>query len=229
MTGDMKTLAVTVNKGGVGKTTVCKSIATSAVAAGLNVLILDMDTQQNSTKWGRRRLEIQKKPLPLVRFTTEGDLADELKNAEAAGCDLVIIDTPPGRSSEAPAAVEAADLVLIPCVAEDVDSFDGIPKTARLARVTGKKAVGMLNCATPGSRFQIETAKAVMDVVGIPMLPVILHRLTVHRDANTKGLTAQELEPDSRAAAEVAALWEWISAELQTSTNALVHKKQGVA
>jgi chromosome partitioning protein len=53
--------------------------------------------------------------------------------------------------------------------------------------------------------------------------------MTVHRDANTKGLTAQELEPDSRAAAEVAALWEWISAELQISTNALVHREQGVA
>jgi chromosome partitioning protein len=225
MGDDMKTLAVTVNKGGVGKTMLAKSLGTAAWLSGLNVLILDMDTQQNSTKWGRRRAELQSKPLPLVRFTTEGDLEDEMTRARQAGCDLVIIDTPPGRSSEAAAAVEAADLVLIPCVAEDVDSFDGVPKTARLARTAGKRAVGLLNCATPGSRTQAETARAVMEVIGIPLAPVILHRFSVHRDSNPKGLTAQETEPESRAAAEVAALWEWVSAELQMSTSAVVHKR----
>ena len=214
----MKTLAI------AGKTTLSKSLATAAVAAGFTVLLIDMDTQQNSTKWGRRRSDMQKRPLPIVRFSTENDLADEVKRAEYAGCDLVIIDTPPSRSSEAPAAIEMADLVLIPCVAEDVDSFDGVPKTARVARVTGKPAVGILNCATPGSRFQEETAKAVMDVVGISMAPVILHRLKEHRDANPKGLTANEFEPHSRAAAEVIALWDWVSAELHMGTIAHVHK-----
>lgn len=34
-----------------------------------------------------------------------------LADAESAGCDFVFIDTPPGRSSEAPAAVECADVV----------------------------------------------------------------------------------------------------------------------
>ena len=115
----MKSLAVAVNKGGVGKTMTCKTIATAAAAAGLNVLLLDMDTQQNSTKWGRRRAEFQKLDMPIVRFTTENDLADEIKKAEAAGCDLVVIDTPPGRSSEAPAAVDSVDLVIIPCIAEE--------------------------------------------------------------------------------------------------------------
>ena len=225
----MKTLAVSVNKGGVGKTTTSKTIATLAVEAGLNVLLLDMDTQQNSTKWGRRRAELQRLPLPLVRFTTENDLPDELKRAEQAGCDLVVIDTPPGRSSEAPAAIEAADLVLIPCAAEDVDSFDGVPKTARVARVSETPAAGLLNMATPGSRYQEETARAVLDVVGIPMVPVVLHRFAQHRDANPKGLTAQELDPASRAAAEAKALWAWVCAELQLSTNALVHKQNGDA
>ena len=62
-----------------------------------------------------------------------------LRCARAADCDLVIIDTPPGHSTQAPAAVEAADLVLIPCTPE-IDSFDGLPRTARLARTTGKPA-----------------------------------------------------------------------------------------
>ncbi len=50
----MRTIAVTINKGGVGKTTLTKSLATAATDAGLNVLILDMDTQENAASWGRR-------------------------------------------------------------------------------------------------------------------------------------------------------------------------------
>jgi chromosome partitioning protein len=47
----MRTIAITINKGGVGKTMLTKSIATAATLAGLNVLVLDMDTQQNATSW----------------------------------------------------------------------------------------------------------------------------------------------------------------------------------
>jgi chromosome partitioning protein len=184
-----------------------------------------MDTQQNSVKWSRRRASQQGNQLPLVRFTTEGDLADELDRARAAGCDLAIIDTPPGRSSEAPAAVEAADLVLIPFVAEDVDAFDGVPPTARLARMAGKPAAGILNFAFPGSKAQEETARGVLDAIGLPMAPVILQRFNAHRDANPKGLTAQEFEPGSRPAQDVEALWKWVCSELQNSTSAHVHKK----
>ena len=203
----MKVVAISVNKGGVGKTTLTKSLATAAVASNHLVLILDMDTQQNATNWGRRRQSLKDKELPIVWFSTENDLQMHLEKAKKAGCELVIIDTPPGRSSEATAAIEAADLVLIPCVAEDVDSFDGVPRTARVALKSDAITAGVLNCATPGSRTQQETAQAVMDTIGIPLAPVILHRFTAHRDANPRGLTALEYEPESKAAAEVVALW----------------------
>ena len=204
--GDMKIVAVAINKGGTGKTTITKSVATAAAATGLNVLVLDVDSQENSRKWGNRRKERNPyKILPVVKFTTENSLPDELEQAKRAGCDLVVIDTPPGRSTEAVAAVEAADLVLIPFEADDQNSFDGIPKTARLARASETPTVGILNKATPNSRSQIETAKLVCEAANIPMAPVVMHRYVQHRDANPKGMTAQELEPDSTAAAEIAA------------------------
>src|SRR3954469_20710312 len=221
---EMKTIAVAINKGGTGKTTMTKSIATAAAAAGLNVLVLDVDSQENSRKWGNRRKERNPyKILPVVKFTTENSLPYELEQAKRAGCDLVVIDTPPGRSTEAVAAVEAADLVLIPFEADDQDSFDGIPKTARLARASETPTVGILNKATPNSRSQVETAKLVCEAANIPMAPVVMHRYVQHRDANPKGLTAQELEPGSTAAAEIATLWDWLSAELQLTKSAHVH------
>ena len=98
----MRTIAITINKGGMGKTMLTKSLATAATSAGFNALVLDMDTQQNATSWGRRRSKQQDKPLPLTRFTTEHDLTEELQRAESAGCDLVFIDTPPGTQQRSP-------------------------------------------------------------------------------------------------------------------------------
>jgi len=219
----MHTVAITINKGGVGKTTMTKNLATGATAAGLNVLVLDMDTQQNATTWGRRRSKQHNKPLPLTRFITERDLPEELQRAESAGCDLVLIDTPPGRSSEAPAAVEASDLVLIPFW-NDQDAYEGVAKTAMLVRRMGKPAFGILNFATPNSRSHEETARTVLEAIPLPLAPVVLHRYDAHRLANVKGLTAQEIEPASVAANEVTALWDWLSAVLQLSTSAVVHK-----
>jgi chromosome partitioning protein len=216
----MKTVAIAINKGGAGKTTITRSLATAATAAGLNVLVLDMDIQQSATQWGRRRDE----SLPLVRFTTENDLAAELERAKAAQCDLVIIDTPPGRGSEAPAAVEAADFVLIPFTA-DIEAFEQLPRTARLARTTGKIAIAVLNQATPNSRSEESAARGVLEALSLPMAPAVLHRFKVHRDASRRGLTAQELEPASKAAAEIGALWDWLGAELQLSTSAPVHMR----
>jgi chromosome partitioning protein len=227
MADDMKVVVVAINKGGTGKTMTTKSLATAAAAAGLNVLILDMDSQENARKWGARRIERNPyKVLPVVKFTTETSLPDELQQARRAGCDLVLIDTPPGRSPEAVAAVEAADLVLIPFEADDQDSFDGIPKTARLARSSETPAVGILNKATPNSRGQAETARMVCEAANVPMAPVVMHRYHQHRDANPKGLTAQEFEPGSIAAAEVGALWDWLGAELQLGTRADVHRRK---
>ncbi len=219
----MRTIAVTINKGGVGKTTLTKSLATAATAAGLNVLILDMDTQENATSWGQRRTKHHHRPLPLTRFTTERSLSAELQRAEEAGCDLVFIDTPPGRNSEAPAAVECSDVVLIPFW-NDQDAYEGVARTALLVKRLGKSAIGVLNFATPNSRSHEDTARLVLEAIPLLMAPVVLHRYDLHRLANPKGLTAQELEPGSVAAQEIAALWTWFSATWQMSTDAHVHK-----
>lgn len=221
----MRTIAISINKGGQGKTTLTKTLATAAADAGFNVLVLDVDTQQNSVGWRKRRDKQQKKPLPLIRFASEKDLLDELKRAESAGCDLVLIDTPPGRSSEAMAGCEAAELILIPFW-NDQDSYEGVATTALLARRLGRKAIGVLNFATPNSKSHEETAREVLKVVGLPMAPVILHRYDAHRLANIKGMTAQELEPESSSASEIKALWKWFSSTVQLSKSAIVHKNK---
>ncbi len=213
----MRIIAIAMQKGGVGKSTLTRSLAVAGTEAGLNVLALDMDAQQSTRQWRDRR----DAPLPLVIFTTEIDLGRELDKARSAGCDLVLIDTPPARSTEAPAAVEVADLVLMPC-SPDIEAYEQLPRTLRLARTTGKPAAVVLTMATPNSRSEEETARGVFEAIGAIMVPAVIHRLKAHRDASREGVTPQELEPDGKAAAEINALWQWVCAELQIGTRAQV-------
>ncbi len=211
----MRTFAISINKGGVGKTTVAKTLATAATTAGLNVLILDVDTQQNSVGWRKRRDKQQAdKPLPMALFCGEKDLLDQLERAEHAGCDLVLIDTPPGKSTEAMAAVEAAEMVLVPFW-NDQDCYEGVATTAVLAKRLSKPAVGIFNFATPHAKSHEDTARKVLNAIGLPMSAAILHRYDVHRLANIKGLTAQEMDPGSPAALEIEGLWDWFCAYVQ--------------
>jgi chromosome partitioning protein len=218
----MKIIAVAVAKGGVGKSMVTRSLSTAAGLDGLNVVALDMDTQQTTTQWGRRR---EAGTMPLVRFTTENDLASELSRAKAAKCDVVFIDTPPARSSEAPAAIEAADFVLIPSTA-DIEAFEQLNRTVRLARTCGVEAAGILNLATPNSRSEEEATRGVFEAIGLNMAPAILHRYKVHREAARTGHSAQEIEADSKAALEIVALWIWVYATVQIGKGARVHKSR---
>jgi chromosome partitioning protein len=99
-----------------------------------------------------------------------------------------------------------------------------LPRTARLARTTGKTAVVVPNFVQPNSRSEQDAIRGVAEAQGFPTVPVALHRFNVHRDGSLRGLTAQELQRDSRAAAEVGLLWDWLRSELQLTTIAIVHK-----
>ena len=217
----MKVISVAMQKGGVGKSTLTRSLAVAAVQEGLNVLVLDMDNQQSTRQWRDRR----EAPLPLVSFTTEIDLPRELERARSAGCELVLIDTPPARSTEAPAAVEYSDLVLVPCT-PDIESYEQLPRTLRLARTSETPAAVVLTMATPNSRSEQDTAREVIKAMGGAQMVAVIHRLKVHRDASREGLSAAELEPGGKAASEIAGLWSWIGSELQLSTSANVHKRK---
>jgi chromosome partitioning protein len=218
-----KVVAVTINRGGQGKTMLCRSLGVLAGNVGLAVLVADMDTQENSTTWRKRRPSIRQ--LPLVEFTTEKSLKDVIERARLADCDLVLIDTPPGRSTEAAAAVEECDLALVPCNGE-IESFEGLPRTARLARTTGKRAVVVPNWVGPGSFTEERTIRGMAEKEGLPAAPVALHRYTVHKEASLLGLTATELEPQSKAAIELQALWDWLCTDLQLIASAPVHKQE---
>ncbi|SNR67880.1 ParA family protein [Paracoccus sediminis] len=205
----MQIITIAMQKGGVGKSTLVRSLAVAAARDGLSVLILDMDAQQSVSQWGERR----EAEMPVVVFSTENELPRRLEQAKGAA-DLVIIDTPPARSTEAPAAVEIADLVLIPTT-PDVEPLEQMPRTLRLCRGFDRPVWAVINMANPTGQAEVTQTREVIEAMGAKAAPVVLHRRKAHRDASASGQSVQELDANSKAANEVANLWAWVRAEMQ--------------
>ncbi|MBO9710644.1 MAG: ParA family protein [Caulobacter sp.] len=213
----MKTVAIAMQKGGVGKSMLTRSIAVAAAHDGLNSAVFDMDPQQTSVMWRLRRAHLAQQ-LPVTDFVPELNLVDELERMRDAGCDLVVIDTPPARSSEALCAVEHADLVLIPCT-PSIESYEQVHRTSKAARMAGKRSIAVLNLATPNSQTEARVSRAVFESFELEMAPVVLHRRAQHRDAGAEGLTAIDAITESKAKAEIGKLWTWLCSELSFQVN----------
>lgn len=208
----MQVITIAMQKGGVGKSTLARSLAVAAARDGLSVLIVDMDAQQSVSQWAERR----EADMPVVVFSTENELPKKLAQAKEAA-DLVIIDTPPARSTEAPAAVEVADLVLIPTT-PDVEPLEQMPRTLRLCRGFSRPVFAVINMANPTGSTEVTQTREVIEAMGAQTASVVLHRRKAHRDASASGLTAQEIDVESKAAQEVSKLWEWVRAALQMNS-----------
>ena len=205
----MQVITIAMQKGGVGKSTLARSLAVAAVRDGLSVLMIDMDSQQSVSQWAERR----EGDMPVVVFSTENELPKKLAQAKGVA-DLVIIDTPPARSTEAPAAVEVADLVLIPTT-PDVEPLEQMPRTLRLCRGFSRPVFAVVNMANPTGPAEVVYTREVIEAMGAKIAPVVLHRRKAHRDASASGQTVQEVDPKGKAATEVDNLWAWVRAELQ--------------
>lgn len=97
----MKTITITHQKGGVGKTTIALNLA-FAFKDNLKVAILDLDPQRSAQNMSKM---IQDKG---IEFIPKEDFKDNMDY------DVVIIDTPPYLSNLLPIYLKMSDLVIIP-------------------------------------------------------------------------------------------------------------------
>ena len=106
----MPVIAIISQKGGAGKTTLAIHLAAAAQDAGRVALIIDTDPQATASQWAAWRGDTP----PEVIDSPPPRLAAKVAAAQSQGAELIVIDTPPHADSAARAAVEVADLVLIP-------------------------------------------------------------------------------------------------------------------
>ena len=143
-------------------------------------------------------------------------LARRLEQATAGHGDLVVIDTPPLAQTEAREAARVADLILIPCRPSAFD-LDAIRITADLTSDIRKPAFVIVNAGPPHGTSVYKDVTDTVGRFGLQVAPTRLAERAAFRHAVREGKSAQELEPDSRAAEEVTALWAWIATQLNIS------------
>ena len=209
----MRTIAVVSQKGGAGKTTLSVHLAVAAATAGYSVAVIDLDQQATAAQWADWRND----DTVAVVAAPHGRLLPTLEEARRSEVDLVIIDSPPAADSAAVAAAKAADLVLIPTRPSAFD-LHAIKTTSELVRVAQKPGYVVLNGVPPRAAALVEEVATVVHSLGLTLAPVCLVDRAAFRHAVINGQTAQEYEPNGKAAGEVESLYTWVCGHLDMST-----------
>ncbi|HKV55179.1 MAG TPA: ParA family partition ATPase [Candidatus Binataceae bacterium] len=202
----MKTLAILAQKGGSGKTTIAVHMAVCAARRKLKTAIVDIDPQRSAFQWNESRSDERK--LDAVAADA-GQLAALLRQADAAGVQLAIIDTAPHSSGDAALAAKLADLILIPCRPARFD-LDAIASTLEIAKAANTPAAVVINAAATRGKLA-EEAGVALTRQGIIVLNTILHQRVAYSHAVIDGRSVHEYEPDGAAAAEVEELYHHVT------------------
>lgn len=209
----MPTVAIISQKGGAGKTTLSLHLAAAAQDAGRVSLIIDTDPQATASQWAAWRQDAP----PEVIDSPPPRLAAKVAQAQGQGAEVVVIDTPPHADSAARAAVEIADLVLIPCRPSAFD-LSAIQTTAKLVQLLRKPAFVVFTAGPPNAPRIYQEAGELVESFGTPPCPILLPDRAAYRHASAEGRTVMELEPTGKAAEEVRELYKWTCRQLDMPT-----------
>lgn len=204
-----RVVAVAVQKGGTGKTTLAASLAVAAAQAGERVTAFDADPQGSLCAWGTVRgggepAVDRLRPWEFAQFPTILDQQAE------QGRTLAIVDTPGASIGGVAALLRLADLVLIPIRPSRLDLMAALPTIELLAgQGMGERLALVLNQCPPPPSPRTGLYAAQLAQLGMMAEPTILQRVD-HQDAIALGRGVTEHAPAGFAASEIKALWAWI-------------------
>ena len=197
----MKTIVITSQKGGSGKTTLAASLSVAADRAKNGpVVILDTDPQNTlATWWNARDAET-----PQLAQVTLRELPQKIADLAAAGFAYCFIDTPPALTEQSRQVLKIADLVLIPTRPSPNDLWS-LGATLDLVKQAAAPFVFVLTQAKANARLTLQTVAALSDYG--PVLQAVVHDRVDYAAAMTDGRTVLEINPSGAAALETEALW----------------------
>jgi chromosome partitioning protein len=204
--GALKTISFISQKGGVGKTTLAIHLAVAYAADGLNVVILDLDPQASAAEWKDFRDE----EMPGVIAIPSSRLPKVLKELEDRGADVVILDTAPHSEGTALDAARAADLILVPCQPSIMD-LRAMRKTTDLLKHIKKPTFAVLNGVSVQGSAALGTEKAIAAEFKIEVCPIRMGDRVAYSRCLISGRSAQEYEPEGKAAREAHKFHKWVS------------------
>ncbi len=210
----MKTWAVISQKGGQSKTTLATGFAVEAAREKASVVILDADDRQGSSLYWSERREAED---VTVKDSSVAGLPLHVSKARASGrIDLTIIDTPANSKDIALAAAELADFVIVPVAPRGLD-IHSVLQTVKQVQLAGTPFVVILT-QVPHQGGEGAEAEAGFKAKGVTVAKSRLHFRKDFYKATPLGLTAAELDPDCKAAAEIRAAYSEVKRLSESAT-----------
>lgn len=215
----MQTVAVAMQKGGCGKSTLSRHGSVILPRTAL----MDLDPQGTTLRWLDKRREKGVK--------VPGAIKSSVKRAEEAmqrvqdhgGFNYLIIDTPPEHDDQRTIrfAIEASDFVLMPCKASP-DDLEVLKDTIKLAHQYGKPFGVVLTMVRQGSR-SLQQAQELLEPVcekaGGWLCPASMGNRVDYVDAVYFSQTVTEYNKSGQAAQEMTQIWEWVGSKLEALKN----------
>lgn len=195
-------------KGGVGKTSLVMALASELRSRGRSVLLLDCDPNRHLAEWVRRR---QDAGIHAIEDITEANVRAVVQE-HAPHYDTTLVDLAGFGNLTMLYAFSVSDVVLIPTQ----QSYMDIKETVRTFKVVAD-SIGVLR-HTPECRVVVVRTHAairsrvdrhsrdLLDEHGVPAFATELIERSVLKEMTYTGLGPGEVEPDSNAARNVAAL-----------------------
>jgi chromosome partitioning protein len=214
----LRVLAVAVQKGGTGKTTLAASLAVAAAERGERVAALDLDPQGSLFGWGAQRTA-ETVAVDRIHPWEIGQLGEILGLLAKQGTTLAVLDTAGSAAGLAP-ALKDVNFVLMPVRPSRLDIVAARPTLKSLVGLGLRKRLALVlnQCPPPPSPRTSAYAEQLRSL-GVLAEPGIIHRVD-HQDALATGLGVTEFAPDGPAAAEIRALWTWTDAKMRAAATA---------
>lgn len=199
-------LLIGAEKGGVGKSTLASNLAVHLAHEGVDVVLLDTDTQATCARFVERRYETAGR-LDLHCVQRTGDVAPALRDLSTR-YQVVIVDAGGRDSKELRTAASVANLLLTPVRASQAD-LETLPKVNELVGLArgfnpGLEAYAVLSMApsNPVIREVDDARELLADFDQLRLAQTVIRDRKVYRDALLAGRGVVELG-NSQAKAEI--------------------------
>ena len=203
----MLIIGLVSQKGGVGKSSISRALATHYASKGLAVKISDLDINQSTSyQWQQRRLQSELEPV--VSVECFGSVQQAMK--QGGQYDVLIFDGAPQANKATQQIAEIADLIIIPTglSVDDLQPSVILANSLKAAKIPARKITFVL-CRTGDSKSEYSEAQQYLESTPYHLIEGQIQEKTAFRRAQDAGrsmIECQYQKPREQAQAMVTAI-----------------------